>query len=116
VRYKRHLSSHEILGLASLQKVVIFGTGVFAQVAHFYLSHDSDYKVVAFTVDGKFMKEKEFLGLPLVPFETIARTYPPAKFKMFIAVGYKNLNKTRAAKYAEAKSKGYRLITYVSSK
>jgi sugar O-acyltransferase (sialic acid O-acetyltransferase NeuD family) len=115
-QYKRNLSKRRILGLAILQKVVIFGTGVFAEVAHFYLTHDSDYKVVAFTVDRKFIKRKHFLDLPLVPFESVQKTYPPGKFKMFIAVGYKNLNKTRAAKYAEAKSKGYSLITYISSR
>jgi len=31
-----------------MEKVVIFGTEELAQVAHFYLTHDSPYEVVAF--------------------------------------------------------------------
>lgn len=97
-------------------KVVIFGTGDFAQVAHFYLTHDSPYEVVAFTADEAFIKEKELWDLPLVPFEDITRHYPPDQFQMLIAIAYSHVNKVRVAKYYEAKNKGYELITYVSSK
>ena len=34
------------------KRLVIFGAGDIAQLAHFYFSSDSDYEVVAFTVDG----------------------------------------------------------------
>ncbi|MCA1640407.1 MAG: acetyltransferase [Acidobacteria bacterium] len=42
--------------------------------------------------------------------------YPPGEFKMFVAVGYQDLNKLRARKYEEAKARGYELISYVSSR
>lgn len=100
----------------STKKVVIFGTGDFAQVAHFYLTHDSLYEVAAFTANERFIREKELFGLLVVPFEDITQNYPADQFKMFIAVAYSNVNKVRAAKYYEAKSKGYELITYVNSK
>lgn len=99
-----------------MEKVVIFGTEGLAQVAHFYLTHDSPYEVVAFTVDRDYIKENELLGLPIVPFGEIEESYPPDKFKMFVAMGYSNVNKARAEKYYEAKSKGYELISYVNSK
>ena len=35
---------------------------------------------------------------------------------MFIAIGYKNMNKIREKFYNEAKSKGYTLLNYLSSK
>jgi sugar O-acyltransferase (sialic acid O-acetyltransferase NeuD family) len=35
---------------------------------------------------------------------------------MLVAVGYKDVNRLRATIYAEAKSKGYELISYVSSR
>ena len=35
---------------------------------------------------------------------------------MFVAVSYSAVNKVRADKYAEAKQKGYELISYVNSK
>ena len=99
-----------------MTKVVIFGTEKLAEVGHFYLTNDSPYEVVAFTVNAEFIKEKQFVGLPVIPFEEIEGRYPPDEFKMFIAIGYKRLNAIRAGKYNEAKNKGYELISYISSK
>jgi len=99
-----------------MANVVIFGTGQIAQIAHSYLTTDSPHKISAFTIDGQFIKESELFGLPIVPFEKIETFYPPDKFEMFIATAYQNLNRFRAAKYNEAKSKKYKLISYISSK
>ena len=97
-------------------KVIIFGTGSFAQVVQFYLTHDSEHEVVAFTVNENHIAERELLGLPVVPFETLERDFPPDNYKMYVAVGYKNVNRVRASIYAEAKGKGYELVSYLSSK
>ena len=98
------------------KKVIIFGTSVFAEVVHFYLTHDSPHKVVAFTANKKFINNKKFLGLPIIPFEEIKNKYPPEKYSLFIAIGYQGINKVRAKIFAEAKKKGYELLTYVNSK
>ena len=97
-----------------MDKVVIFGTSGFAEVVHFYLSNSDNYEVAAFTKTDP--TEQEFLGLPVVDFENVENIYPTSEYKMFIAVGYSNLNKTRAKFYYEAKKKGYELITYISPK
>ena len=97
-------------------KVVVFGTGSFAQVVHFYLTHDSEHEVVAFTVNESHLTEREMMGVPVVPFEEIEREFPPEVFKMYVAMGYKQVNRVRAAVYTEAKQKGYELVTYISSK
>lgn len=86
-----------------------------AELAHFYLTHDSPYSVEAFTVNEEFIEEKRFMGRPVIPFEEIERHYPPDTFNMFVAIGYKRLNRVRSEKYYEAKNKGYRLISYVCS-
>lgn len=99
-----------------MSKIVIFGAGKIADEAYFYLTNDSPHEVVAFTVDGEHLSATEKLGLPVSPFENIERDYPPGNFKMFVAVGYQDLNKFRARKYEEAKAKGYELISYVSSR
>lgn len=95
---------------------MIFGTGSFAEVAHFYFTHDSDYDVVAFTADASHVQQEELLGLPVVAFEEVAERFPPASAEMFIAVGYAGVNRVRAERYDRAKELGYRLATYVSSK
>lgn len=96
-----------------MKKVVIFGTSIFAELAHFYLTHDSDFEIVAFTVHENQIKENEFQGLPVIPFEKIESMYPSDKFCMFIAIGYTNLNKKRANVYHKAKSKGYELLSFI---
>ena len=97
-------------------KVIIFGTGDIAEEVYNYLSIDSDYDVVAFTIDKKFIKKKSFMGKPVVAFENVKKKYPSKSFKMFIAIGYTNFNQLRFKKYNEAKKKGYKLISYISSK
>ena len=99
-----------------MKKLVIFGTGDIAQLAHFYLSHDSSYEVSAFCADSAYIQSSRFLDLPLVPFEEIHTSHPPEGFDMFVTLSYSKLNETRAMKYEEAKSKGYDLISYVCSK
>jgi sugar O-acyltransferase (sialic acid O-acetyltransferase NeuD family) len=99
-----------------VSKIVIFGAGKIADEAYFYLTSDSPHEVVAFTVDREHLNGAEKLGLPVVAFEDVAVIYPPDEFKMFVAVGYQDLNKFRARKYEEAKAKGYELISYVSSR
>ena len=54
--------------------LVIFGSGDIAQLAHYYFSRDSNYEVVAFTVDANYIKESEFCGLPVVAFEDVAKS------------------------------------------
>ena len=99
-----------------MSKVVLFGTGSFAENVYFYLTHDSPHEVVAFTVHQANLKETSFFGLPVVPFETLTQSHPPAEFKMYVAVGYSKLNTVRTAICAEARGKGYELITYISTK
>ena len=62
-----------------MKELIIFGTADIAQLAYFYFSNDSDYKVAAFTVDAEYIKVNEFCGLPVVPFEEVIRTLPARK-------------------------------------
>jgi sugar O-acyltransferase (sialic acid O-acetyltransferase NeuD family) len=96
--------------------LVIFGYGEIAQLAHYYFNTDSNYDVVAFTVDAAFIKEDTFCGLPVVAFETISELYPPEKYELFIALSYAKLNAVRKEKYFSAKDKGYSLANYISSR
>lgn len=99
-----------------MARVIVFGVGQLAAVAHFYLTHDSPHEVVAFTVDSSFLKERDFLGLPVVPFEEVETRFPVDAFKMFVPVSYRQVNALRTERYHQAKTKGYELISYVCSK
>lgn len=99
-----------------MRKVIIFGTSGFAEVVHFYLTHDSQYEIVAFTANKEFIDKKELFGLPIIPFENIEEKYPPDQYLMFITVVYSKINKLRAKIFDDVKSKGYNLLSYVNSK
>ena len=99
-----------------MAKVVVFGVSQWAELAHFYLTHDSPHEVVAFTLDRDYLEQNEYKGLPVVPYDEIEKIYPPDQFKMFIPMSFKRMNHVRAEKYADAKRRGYELISYVSSK
>jgi sugar O-acyltransferase (sialic acid O-acetyltransferase NeuD family) len=99
-----------------MAKVVVFGTGDIGRLAHYYFTNDSPHEVVAFTVDEAYRTGDEYLGLPLVPFEEVTRSYPPDGHLLFVALSYARMNALRAAKYDEARARGYSLATYVSSR
>jgi sugar O-acyltransferase (sialic acid O-acetyltransferase NeuD family) len=99
-----------------MAKVVIFGSSDIAEVVHFYLTRDSDHEIVAFTVDGDYITADTFLGLPMVPYENLEACYPPDRYQLFIAISYLKVNQLRKSKYLNAKSRGYKFISYVSSK
>ena len=97
-------------------KIVIFGAGDIAKLAHYYFTTDSAHEVVAFTVDKPYLKDNHFLGLPLIDFAEVRKHFSPETCHMFIALSYAKMNKMRAQKYFEAKEHGYRLVSYVSSR
>ena len=98
------------------KKAILFGTSGQAEVMDYILTVDSEYEVVAFTATKDFIEKSVIYNKPLIAFENIEKTYSPIDFEMHIAIGYNDRNKTREKFYRLAKSKGYKLLTYVSSR
>jgi sugar O-acyltransferase (sialic acid O-acetyltransferase NeuD family) len=100
-----------------MAKVVIFGLRDFASLAHFYLRHDSDHEVVAFTVNQSYMPDIPiFEGLPVIPFENLEEKYPPSAYHFLAPMSYNDMNQLRRKIYQQGKDKGYQFISYISSK
>lgn len=99
-----------------MTNLIIFGTAEMAELAHFYFTNDSDYEVVAFTVDDEFMDGDSLLGLPVIPFSEIANKFPPEENTMHVALSYSKLNQLRQEKYEQVKGGGYKLASYICSK
>jgi sugar O-acyltransferase (sialic acid O-acetyltransferase NeuD family) len=100
-----------------MAKVIIFGILDLAELAHFYLRHDSEHEVVAFSVSRDYLpNDRTFAGLPVVEFENVEDKYPPSEFQFFAPMSHRKMNRLRESVYNQAKEKGYTLITYVSSK
>jgi sugar O-acyltransferase (sialic acid O-acetyltransferase NeuD family) len=101
---------------AKTKKVVIFGVLDTAELAHFYLTHDSDCEVVAFTVNKDYIKEPFFKGLPVVAFEEVETLFNPGDYYFFAPMTARRMNKNREGIYNQAKAKGYRFVSYISSR
>lgn len=86
--------------------VVIFGTNQMAQLAYYYLSHDSIYNPVAFCVDEQYKTANEYLNLPVIVPSQI-------KDKIFAPI-YDNIHRKKI--YENLKSLGFEFISYVSTK
>lgn len=99
-----------------MARLVIFGVLDTAELAHFYLTHDSEHEVVAFSVTRAYLLADTFKGLPVVPFEEVKHIYPPSEYKFFAPMTARKMNGLRERTYSAVKAKGYELITYVSSK
>jgi len=99
-----------------MQQIVIFGAGEIAELADFYFTHDSRFEVAGFAVDEAYLKETEFRGRPIVPFERVRESFPPESYGLFVAISYSKVNDLRAAKVVAARAAGYQLVSYVSSR
>ena len=98
-----------------MSKVIVFGTGRGADVAFRYLTHDSEHEVCGFAVDRARLEQESFHNLPVVAFEELEQHFPPGEYRLFILLGYQDMNRLRAQKYEVAKSRGYGFVSYVSS-
>lgn len=99
-----------------MARIVIFGAGDIARLAHVYFTTDSPHDVVAFTVDRAFRTADELRGLPIVDFEDVVARYPPSEYQMFVALSYRRMNHDRADRYHAVKALGYTVPSYVSSR
>ena len=98
------------------KRLVIFGFGEIAELAHFYFSRESEYEVSAFTVDAAYLTETTFCGVPVVAFEEAVKQYTPEQCEYFVAIGYSKLNEVRKEKYMAVKAMGYNFASYISSR
>ena len=96
------------------KKLVIIGDSAFAEIAHEYFDADTEYEVVAFAVELAYLKREQLNGLPVVAFETVAQTYPPAEHEVYVATVYTQLNRLRTRLSQTAKAQGYKLASYIS--
>ena len=99
-----------------MDKTIIFGTGGGANTAFQYLSSSKQHEVVGFTADREMIKEQVFLEKPVIPFDELEKHYSPTEFKLFVLLGFSNLNALRIKKFLEAKEKGFSFTSYVSER
>lgn len=98
------------------KRLVLIGAGEMAQIACEYFEHDSDYEVAGFSIERDYLGDGALAGRPVVPYEELETHYPPAEFEAFVAIPASQLNRLRTRFYLDAKRRGYRFASYVSSR
>jgi sugar O-acyltransferase (sialic acid O-acetyltransferase NeuD family) len=92
-------------------KIIIFGTNEVSCLAKYYLERDSDHKPCFFCLDAEYAKESSLENIPIICYEEI--NLPKEEYAFFVPL-YDN--KLRQIKSESVLSKGYSLISYISSK
>lgn len=102
------------------RKLLIFGTKDTAQLAKYYIENDENYNnkytIAAFVVNKQFKDCETFENLPVLEFEDIENTYPPSEYDFFAPMTGVKMNTIRERIYKDVKDKGYKCISYISSK
>jgi sugar O-acyltransferase (sialic acid O-acetyltransferase NeuD family) len=98
------------------RKLVIVGDSAFAEIAYEYFTHDSDYDVVAFSVERDYLKQESLFGVPVVAVDELIDRYPPSEHEICVALVYTQLNRLRTRLADTLQANGYRLASYVSSR
>ncbi|MEM9202302.1 MAG: acetyltransferase [Actinomycetota bacterium] len=96
--------------------IVVFGLNDFASLAHFYLRHDSDREVVAFTAHADYVDTAELEGKPVVAFEELTDRYPPGAVELLAPMAPRRANGDRQAVYEQGLASGYDFASYVSTR
>lgn len=97
-------------------KTIVFGINDYAELAHYYLTHDSPYQPVAFCVDREYWRGNDRMkGLPILLTEEIGELNRE-DYNMFIPMSASKMNNDRKDKYEQLKKAGWKFINYISSR
>tara|TARA_Y100001968_G_scaffold331601_1_gene386807 strand:- start:1097 stop:1777 length:681 start_codon:yes stop_codon:yes gene_type:complete len=98
-----------------MKPIIIFGAGKVAQIIHFFFSEYTQRKIISFCVDSKYKTQNELNNIPIIEFDHLIKSYPPSAVDIFVAMGYKEMNKSREEKYKLFKGLGYTLTSYIDT-
>jgi sugar O-acyltransferase (sialic acid O-acetyltransferase NeuD family) len=96
------------------KKLLIFGNGQIAELAHFYFTKFSNLKIEAFILDKEYIKESSFCEKPIISLDNIKEKFNIKEYSFFIALGYQGINEIRKKKYLEIKKLGYEFESFIS--
>ena len=96
--------------------LIIIGAGETALLAYEYFTYDTNYSVIAFSVEQAFIEQDSLYDLPVIALENLQEQYPKESFELFVAISSGKLNRNRTDMYLKLKAMGYRFASYISSK
>jgi len=94
-------------------KKVIFGTSVFSKLVKWYIEHDTDDRIDAFTVEKEYRKDTVFCGTPIIPFEELDNIGKPSEISVINTCGYHKMNDIRHKIFEMCLEKGYEIGSFI---
>lgn len=99
------------------KKLLIFGAGETASIAAEFFSVDTNERLAGFIVGDEFWKPGSMHhGHPIHPLSSLHTYFNPAKYKIFVAISYGQLNQQRLKIFEYFESLEYELASYISPK
>ncbi len=94
-------------------KIVIYGTGKFAEFVSYVFSQDAAHEVVGFCIEKEFREVaiNSCQNIDIIEFERLEQFFPPNDYSLFVSVGN---NWARERIFNNAKLRGYSLFSYIS--
>ncbi len=96
-----------------MQKIILAGNAVTAEILYAYLTQDSRYSVSACVVDDDYIDSATMKEVPSVGISNVVKDYPPTEYKVIMAMGYDNINRVRETTFLKLQELGYIIETYV---
>ena len=98
-----------------MSNIIIFGTNAFSKLMKWYIENDTDNKVIGFTLNSEYVKEKSFCECPIYEFENLDKLFPEKNFEILLTVGYSQMNGVREKLFNDCKNSGYKIGSFIHS-
>ena len=98
------------------KKIIIVGTGTFAEVADFYFRVDAGRDVIGFALTDNKNLPKLFKERPVLLLEKVFHEFSNKEIEIFVAIGYRRMNSLRFDICSLIKKNNFNLASYLSTK
>tara|TARA_B100000965_G_C19577744_1_gene752090 strand:- start:398 stop:1051 length:654 start_codon:yes stop_codon:yes gene_type:complete len=95
-----------------MRDLIIFGNSIFAEVAIYYFSNFSKYKVCYVSCEKKYKKNFFDNNIEQITLEEALKKNKK-KYQIFIAIGYSKMNTIRQKFYSKFKLKGFKMANFI---
>ncbi|HIP27940.1 MAG TPA: acetyltransferase [Sulfurovum sp.] len=96
------------------KNLIIYGDSSYAEMIAHYFQTDSEYQVVAYSVDKAYRTREEIDGLPIIALEDIEKHYDSKDHHIFAAIGYKSV-RTHKMLFEKVAKLSFPVASYISS-
>lgn len=96
-----------------MSKILLAGNAITAEILCAYLRRDTRHEVGGCTVDDDFASQGGVRGYRTVGLSDSLTEFPPDLYRVIMAIGYDDLNRTRQSMFERLKTLGYGIETYI---